>query len=313
MGMRITNPSEVPGIQTKYNVNLSELLKRKDSGESLKKLSEEESELWKQNIAATLRISRTAQNCLRRSFASEEGKVEQNEQQNAEATQKKLSKGGQEELDKFEAEMQALWEKEYGNTEIKPGVIFGCRSMEAEEDYGYQKVLDEVSNDFQVPFNKYLIGKYSGTGIDYANIDYSILDNLNAKYEELKDSILKEYTKEEAEKRIMSLNKALGNVYQENIIRPIYGHIDHLKTFFSEERMQFSAKVNHTTVSEADKATAKRVGELYDEITMFKDMGIGQYLYTDGTKKWLQSMVTSYIELKGTAEQKKEYFAMLQK
>lgn len=213
---------------------------------------------------------------------------------------------------KQETEAATVEISEEGRAKFDIGSAIMGEPSEVSDKYGYESELDAVSSDFATPFKRFIIGRTAGTGIDYKNIDYSIIDKLNAKYDEMKKSITDNYSGETAEKRLSALDKAFENVYQKNIIKPVQAQIDSVAQFNSEEYLEFVAWANKNTTSIADsnKQFSSRMSKVQNDVAQLKNAGIGQYLNAESTRKWLQRIVSSFIDVAGTSGQKAEYHSL---
>lgn len=181
--------------------------------------------------------------------------------------------------------------------------------------YGYDEELSSVSSSFKDAFSEYRIGKYAGTGIDYKNIDYSVVDKMLEKYTSLKQDIEASYTEDEKEQRLSELDKAFHKVFEDNIVSPIRGQIESAMSFNNRGTLVYISGsqefINRYQSSAGEmNGTYKLLEKVNDRLTSLSKQGISQWIAEGNLKNNLHSIVSSIINITGDSGQRAEYASM---
>ena len=162
--------------------------------------------------------------------------------------------------------------------------------------YGYDREFDAVSEKFKEAFSTIYIGMYAGSGIDYKNIDYGVVDRMAEMYERLKQDIEDSYTGAEKEDRLSELDRAFQKTYEDNIIKPIARQIDSAMSFYK----RFTS-ISGSSTYQLLEPVSKRLAIL-SKVDFSKWITDKDYM-----KDMLKGIVSSLIDITGTPGQKADY------
>ncbi len=182
--------------------------------------------------------------------------------------------------------------------------------------YGYDKEFDSISSSFKNPFKKFITGRYAGTGIDYKNIDYSILDKMAEKYDELKQNIETNFSDEEKEQRLSELDLAYKTVFESNIVKPIQDQIENSMSFYNVGTLtSISGSQNfidqYYTSEREMNAVYKKLGKVNDDLNSMFEQNVSQWTAGKSNIKYgLMNVISSFIDITGTPDQKEEFLSM---
>jgi uncharacterized membrane protein len=179
--------------------------------------------------------------------------------------------------------------------------------------YGYDTEFDDISSSFREPFKTFVIGKYAGTGIDYKNIDYDILNEMSDKYTELKQHIETNYTDDEKEQRLAELDLAYKTIYEKNIFDPIYKQLDSSMSFYrrgtltsiSGSKSFINSYYSNSTEMSGTYKKLNSINDSLKELVNFSSIQLADNVLN--VKNSLVNIISSMIDITGTETQKEEY------
>lgn len=182
--------------------------------------------------------------------------------------------------------------------------------------YGYNEEFDSISSSFRNPFKKFITGRYAGTGIDYKNIDYVILDKMAEKYSELRQNVETNFTDVEKEQRLSELDLAYKTVFENNIVKPIRDQIENSMSFYNRGTLTSisgsQSFIDQYYTSEREmNATYKKLGDVNEDLNSIFKQNVSQWSSNKSNAKYhLINVISTFIDITGTSDQKKEFLSM---
>lgn len=180
--------------------------------------------------------------------------------------------------------------------------------------YGYDTEFDSISKSFKESVNTSSIGVSSGTGIDYKSLDYSVIDRMNEKYEELKSDIESNYTGEEQTDRLSELDRAYEAILKKNILNPVKSQVLSALTLYHRGGTTVWHDYSSQSAVDALNNTNAQMNAVYEKLKpagesmkALSSASLETWLNSDYMKNTLQDIISTLILNTGTSAQIKEY------